>query len=174
MHFRVETEIAKSPQFVFELLRDIDQEVRDPRSVVPVLEKLTPGPCAVGSRYREVVRVLPFANAEIISEVDWLEPPRVLGYRFTWRLLGARMSGTLRYHFEGSPAGTHLVQEQTLVPAGLLRAFSPVIRRMFGARLRRRILEVKRAAEAASGAPARPAPPMGPRPEPPAEQRGLS
>jgi hypothetical protein len=139
LKFHVEAEIARAPAAVFGYLRDIDKKCRDPRSVVPVLEKVGTETTGVGSRFREIVRVLPFADAEVASEVTRFEPPRELDYQFSLRLLGLRLTGDLQYRLEMRNGGTRLVQEQTLRPHGLLRLLKPIIRRQFGARIEERM-----------------------------------
>lgn len=149
MLFRVETDIAASPERVFEFLRDLDQQPRDPSSVVPVLEKTSVGPCGVGSTFREEVRVLPRRTAEIRSEITRFDPPRCLDYRFTWRLGRARLDGALHYAISAGPAGgTHILQEQSLEPRGALRFLSPWIKRSFAARIRDRLDDIKHEIEA--------------------------
>ena len=66
---------------VFGLFRDIDQHAGQEGSVVPVYYKTTPGPVGVGTRYREVVRLLPFLRGEVITAVIGCDPPRRLDYR---------------------------------------------------------------------------------------------
>lgn len=48
MKFEVSAHISRPPAFVFAALTSLNKMRRDPRSVVPVYEKTTPGP--VGGR----------------------------------------------------------------------------------------------------------------------------
>ncbi len=157
MDFRVDAEMARSPERVFAFMRDIDQVKRDPHSVVPVLEKISPGPYGVGSTFHEVVRILPFVNADVRSEITRFEPPGVLDYRFEWRCLGATMTGELRYRFEALPGGrTRLVQEQTLVPQGPLAWVSPLIARVFSRRISGRMRGLRAGIESSADSGAAP------------------
>src|SRR5215212_6627293 len=58
------------------------QQPRRKGSVVPVYEKAIPGPVSVGTRFREVVRLLPFLKGEVISEVTGCDPPHRFDYSF--------------------------------------------------------------------------------------------
>ncbi|MBN2388243.1 MAG: SRPBCC family protein [Anaerolineales bacterium] len=143
MEFHLETHIERPVGEVFAFLRDIDQHERTDDSVVPVYAKVSPGPAAVGTRYLEMVRVLPQLCFEIRSEVTTLEPERDLAYRWT----GPGMHGELAYVFEALDAGTRLYQYQTLHLHGFLRLFSPFVRRAFGGRIQERLGEIKSALE---------------------------
>jgi len=144
MEFRVATDIARAPPDVFAFLRDVHRAERDPRAEVPVLELTTPGPVGEGSRFHEVVRVLPFALAHVESEVTRFEPPSALDYRYLWKLGPLRMHGTLAYRVEPRPdGGSHLEQRQTLEPKGLLGWFRRALGLAFGRRLEQRLAAIK-------------------------------
>jgi uncharacterized protein YndB with AHSA1/START domain len=146
MLFTVSTDIARPREAVFAMLRDLDQQPRIP--LVPVLERTTPGPVDVGSRFHEVVRMTPLASAAVDSEITRLEPPRELDYRFQWRFLGTRITGWLKYHLvDLEPGRTRLTQEQVLEPHGALRLLAPWIHRSFARRLHERLVALKAAAE---------------------------
>ena len=59
MEFEFTAVIHCPPADVFALFRDIDQYNAHEGSPVPVLDKITDGPVGVGTRYREVVRMMP-------------------------------------------------------------------------------------------------------------------
>jgi hypothetical protein len=99
----------------------------------------TPGPVGLGTRYREVVRLLPFVEGEIRAEVVCYEPPRRLGYHFS----GLGMEGVLDYRFQVMAYGTWLEQHQVLRPRGMLRLLSPLIRVTFGRVAGRRLAVIK-------------------------------
>lgn len=148
MQFRVEADIERPPDAVFAFLRDIDQADRDPESVVPVLKKTSPGPYGVGSTFFEKVRILPHQYAEVRSEITRFDPPAELDYTFHWNFGPARMDGALHYHVESlGPGRTHLVQEQTLEPHGVVAILSPWIRRSFSKQLARRMAVLKQLIE---------------------------
>lgn len=93
--------------------------------MVPVYEKITPGPVGVGARFREVVRLLPLLRGEIISEITVYGPPNKLGYRF---VAFSKMEGELTYRLESSGEGVRVIQRQTLRPRGaLLELLGPLI-----------------------------------------------
>jgi len=115
------------PGDVFAFLRDVDQHAGRKGTRVPVYDKLTPGPVGLGTRYREVVQLLPLVRGEIISEITDYEEGKRLGYRFS----GLGMDGALTYTFQAVDRGTYLVQEQSLHPRGLLRIFGKAIGMMF-------------------------------------------
>ena len=102
MRFRFVQTIEAPVERVFAFLRDIDRVAGEPGTVVPVYDKVTPGPAGVGTRYREVIRLLPGLEAEMMSELVRFEPPRFLGYRF--RGLGLSGELVVQHHGPSSPA----------------------------------------------------------------------
>jgi hypothetical protein len=131
--------IERPPSHVFAFLRDKDLYPQEPGSPVLVLEKTTDGPPAVGTRYREVVQMLPLVRGEIRSEITRYEPDRYLEERFT----GAGLQGHLAYEFVPRDAATELVQRETLQPLGILRLAGPLIERVLYRRLRERLEAIK-------------------------------
>lgn len=145
MEFEVATHIDRPPAFVFKALTALDQVGRDPRSLVPVYEKTTPGPVAPGTKYREVVRMPLGFLWEVTSELTEVVPAERLS--MTWA--GPGMRGSITYHFRDDGGGcTHLRQCEWLEPLGLLRAASPLIRATFGRALESRIRSIKTGIEA--------------------------
>lgn len=144
MEFEFTAVINRPVETVFAFFRDVDRYAGKKGSIVPVLDKVTPGPIGVGTRYHEVVRVLPFVNGEVLTEVVGYEPGRTLAYRYV--ALG--MAGDLTYRFEAAGEGTRVVQRQSLRPGGLLRLFSPMIGASFSRMAARRLAGIKRALEA--------------------------
>jgi hypothetical protein len=135
MYFELSVTIERPPSDVFAFLRDKDPYPQEPGSPVLALDKTTDGPPAVGTRYREVVQMLPFVRGEILSEITRYEPPSHLEERF-W---GAGMQGHLAYEFAPSGEGTALVQRETLQPLGMLKLVEPLIKRMLYRKLRERL-----------------------------------
>ncbi len=64
MNFELSIVIKRPPTAVFDFLRDKDKFQQPAGSPVLALEQTTPGPAAVGTRYREVVQMLPFIRGE--------------------------------------------------------------------------------------------------------------
>ena len=139
--------IAQPPSDVFAFFRDVDQHAGQEGTVVPVYDKITPGTVGVGTRYREVVQILPLVRGEIISEIVQYEEGSCLGYRFC----GLGMEGVLAYRFEAEEGGTHVVQKQSLRPRGILRLFSGVIGKMFSTMAGQRLEDIKSLLEQGSG-----------------------
>ena len=147
MFFELSVTIARPPAAVFTFLRDKHMHVREPGSPVVVLEKITPDEVGIGTRYREVVRMLPGIRGEIRSTVTLCEPDRGLEEDFA----GAGMRGHLAYEFVVDGGGTRLVQRQSLELAGWLRPLQPFVRRAFARRLRGRLNGIAAALEAPNG-----------------------
>jgi hypothetical protein len=139
MEFELTAVINRPLEEVFAFFRDVDQHAGQKGTIVPVYDKITPGPVGVGTRYREVVQVMPFVTGEILTEVVGYEPSRRLAYRYV--ALG--MAGELTYWFEAVEEGTRMVQRQSLWPSGLLRLFSPLIGAMFSRMIERRLVGIK-------------------------------
>ena len=139
MYFELSISIKRPPAEVFAFLRDKDRHTQEKGSPVLLLEKTTPGAPGLGTRYREVVQMLPFYRGEILSEITRFVPDEFLEEDF-W---GAGMKGHLAYHFVQEGKGTRLVQQQTLHYRGALRVLEPLIRLVLGWRLRARLEEIK-------------------------------
>ena len=150
MDFEFTAVIHCPPADVFALFRDVDQYNEHEGSPVPVLDKITDGPVGVGTRYREVVIMIPFIEAlrfvtmTILSEITEYEPERRLSS--WWR--SSVMEGRLAYDFAPVDGGTHVVQQMRLYPRGVLRLFSPLIKVMFSRAASRRLVDIKALLEA--------------------------
>jgi len=156
VYFELEVTIHRDPSEVFAFLRDKDLYVQKPGSPVLALDKTTAGPPAVGTRYREVVRMAPLVRATVFSEITRFEPPRYLEEVFR----GAGMRGHLAYEFVALDGGTLLVQRETVEATGPLRWFAPALWAKLGPKLRERLDGIKRELDAGAAVQ------MG-RPEPP-------
>jgi hypothetical protein len=143
MYFDLSISIDRSPEDVFGFLRDKDKYPQEPGSPVLVLEQTTPGPAEVGTRYREVVRMLPLVRGEIHSVITDFEPGRCLGEDFE----GAGMVGHLEYRFEADGEGTRLKQRETIQTRGFVRALAPLMKRILGRQLRKRLEGIKKILE---------------------------
>ena len=139
MDFDLSIWIEQPPDVVFAFLRDKHLHLQEPGSPVLVLDKSTPGPVQVGTRYREVVQMLPFYQGEILSEVTRFEPGECIEEVFH----GAGMAGVLVYEFLPEEGGTRLVQRESLHYGGFLRFLEPIIKLFLGRRLNWRLQEIK-------------------------------
>jgi hypothetical protein len=148
MHFELSIAIHRPPSDVFAFLRDKDKYPQKQGSPVLVLEQTTPGPAGVGTRYREVVQMLPFVRGEILSEVTRFEPGEALEEDFR----GAGMIGHLAYQFLPEGDGTRLIQREVVSTRGFMKVFEPVMGRMLLRQLRKRLEGIKAILE--SGWPA--------------------
>jgi hypothetical protein len=139
MDFRFAATIQRPPSQVFAFFRDMDQQTGREGTRVPVYDKITSGPVGLGTRYREVVQLLPLVRGEVISEITEYTEGQRLGLRF-W---GLGMDGALTYTFQAVDSGTYLVQEQSLNPRGVLRIFGTAIGTMFSFMAGRRLEGIK-------------------------------
>jgi hypothetical protein len=144
MQFNLPISIQRSPEICFAFLRDKHLHPQKPGSAVRRLEKVTPGPVSVGTRYVEVVQMFPFVKGGIRSVVTRFDPPEWLEEDFA----GAGMIGHLAYQFLPQATGTHLIQRETLHLRGVLRLCEPLIRRMLAPQLERRLVEIRARLEA--------------------------
>jgi hypothetical protein len=139
MDFELTIFIQRPPGEVFVFLRDKDTYPREEGSPVLRLEKTTPGPVRVGTRYVEVVQMLPFYRGVIRSGITRIEPGRWLEEDFR----GAGMVGHLSYHFLPEAGGTRLVQRESLHPRGLLWLFRSAVGKALAPRLQSRLEDIK-------------------------------
>lgn len=136
-------DIRKPPEAVFEFLANI-QDVQQPDgSPVLALDLITEGPPRLGSRYREVVQMMPFVKGEILSVISAFEFPRVL--EMTWN--GPGMRGSDRYELDAQPYGTTLNHTKCTSFPGILRVLEPIMRKPLIPRLEQRLVDIKRILE---------------------------
>jgi hypothetical protein len=119
--------IEKPPADVFHFLCNKDSYEQERGSPVLLLEKTTPGPVGVGTRYREVVQMAPLIKSEILSEITRFEANSILEERWA----GGGMKGILAYFFHPAGRGTELEQHVTIETHRLLRPFSAIISRQY-------------------------------------------
>jgi len=149
MYFDLSISIDRSPEDVFGFLRDKDKYPQEPGSPVLVLDLTTPGPAGVGTRYREVVRMLPLVRGEIHSVITDFEPGRRLAEDFE----GAGMVGHLEYRFEPEGEGTRLTQRESVQTTGFARLLGPMMQPALGRQLRKRLEAIKAVLDAAGRNP---------------------
>lgn len=135
--------IGRPPEVVFQFFANVHLVPQAKDSPVLALEMTTPGPPGLGSRYREVVRMLPFYNGEFLSEVVAFEPSLLLEEVWT----GPAMAGRDRYELTEIPEGTKLVHHKWVSCPGLLRIMEPFMRKPLFARLEERLEDIKRGLE---------------------------
>ena len=148
MYFDISISIERTPADVFRFLRDKEKHPQEKGSPVLLLEKTTPGPAGVGTRYREVVQMLPFYRGTILSEITTFREYENLEEDF-W---GPGMHGHLIYQFRADRDRTILVQREVLHYHGILRLFEPLFSRLLGPRLRDRLDAIKALLEEKSSA----------------------
>lgn len=136
-------DIRRSPDVVFEFLANIQAVQQADDSPVLSLDLITDGPPRLGSRYREVVQMMPFVKGEIISEIVAFDFPREL--EMTWD--GPGMTGTDRYQLVANQSGTTLKHTKYTAFLGILRVMEPVLRIPLIPRLERRLIVIKRILE---------------------------
>jgi hypothetical protein len=139
MDFELSVIIHRTPDDVFAFFRDKDRHRQKTGSPVLGIEKLDPGPPVPGTRYREVVQILPLIRGEICSRITRIEPGSYLEEDFE----GAAMRGHLAYKFLDIGNGTRLIQRESLAAQGFLKVLDPIIRRMLFRRLLDRLEGIK-------------------------------
>ena len=91
------------------------------------IERTTPGPIGVGTRYREVVQMMPFVRRDMLSEITRYEPVSVLEEK--WK--GGSMEGILTYFFNPIPEGTEIIQHVNIRALGLLKPFDRILSKTY-------------------------------------------
>ena len=141
--WRSSVDIKRPPEAVFDFLANIHEVQQDEGSPVLELELMTPGPIGLGSRYREVVQMMPFFKGEMISTITAFEWPVVLQMDWT----GPGMTGRDRYELAAIAEGTALVHHKWTSPTGLLRVMEPLMRKPLIPRLEAWLVDIKRLLE---------------------------
>lgn len=139
MEFNLSIHIERSPLTVFQFLRDKDKYPQEPGSAVLLLDKITAGPPGVGTRYRELVRMMPGVKGEFLSEITHYES----GVRLDEEWAGAGMKGRLSYRFIAEGNGTRLVQQESVEPQGLLTILAPLVQLVLGRAIEQRLQDIK-------------------------------
>ncbi len=141
--FRSSINIRRRPEAVFHFLANVHLVQQAEDSPVLALEMTTPGPPGLGTRYREVVQMLPFFKGEMLSEITAFEPPRLLEMVWT----GPAMTGRDRYELTEIQDGTQLVHQKWVSCPGLLRIMEPFMRKALFPRLEERLEAIKHGLE---------------------------
>jgi hypothetical protein len=136
--FRIEQSVVlpKTPEEVFPIAADPEEQLKWDRDGLQSAEQLTPGPLRRGSRYRGTARGVGAFEYEF-SEFD---PP----YRFAH--VAPMAIGAVRHRFEFSrvPQGSRLVQSMEVDPGGVLGwLLQPLLRQM----LKKRVATINAALE---------------------------
>jgi len=135
--------IGRSREAVFHLLANVDRVQQAEGSPVRALDRMTSGPPGLGSKYREVVRMLPFYQGEFLSQITAFEPPSLLEMVWT----GPAMTGRDRYELTETQDGTKLIHQKWVSCPGLLRIMEPLMRKALFPRLEGRLDAIKRGLE---------------------------
>jgi hypothetical protein len=112
--------VHRSPQELFVLAADPEQQLKwDPKTLKTV-EKLTPGPLERGARYRGDFKGFGTVEYDFVE----FDPPRAFAHRAVMKV------GEMRHTFllEPTPEGTRLIQIGELKPNLLGRIMSPVLK----------------------------------------------
>ena len=149
MYFELSVLIYRPVPVVFAFFRDKDKLTQEKDSSVAVIEKMTEGSVGRGTRYREVVQMMPFYREEIRSEITRYEPEKLIEECFE----SGMMYGRLIYLFTAEADQTRLTQQEELSMRGLLIPFQPFIRRTFLKKLQGRLDGIKKLLEAGWTAP---------------------
>ena len=132
--------IRQPPEAVYAVLADVQDYIHGPGSPVPEMEKIPPGPTVVGTRWREVVRLLPFLTMTVWTEVTDVVP----GQRLSLAFRGPWMTGRIRYDFEPTTDGSILHHRETLTPHGPLRLVAGPMDRVFKPQLLGRLEDIRK------------------------------
>jgi hypothetical protein len=136
MRFDYSVTIRRPPRAVFAMLADVQDWGKEERAaLVPVMEKTTPGPTRVGTRWHEVIQLAPHLTMTVWSEVVAIEQDRLLDERF-WAWW---MRGRLLYTMTPIDGGTVLRQRERLEPRGPLRLIDAFLARRLGPAIEARL-----------------------------------
>jgi carbon monoxide dehydrogenase subunit G len=138
--------IDRPPVEVFAFLSDFENE---PRYVPGLLrtEKLTDGPVTVGTRYREVNRMILGLTSKAEYEIVELDAPKVIGFR--GRSGPATFKGRWMLSQVGGGTEATLVGEASM--AGPMRLIEPLVGRAVSRTFTGMAANLKRVLEAPAG-----------------------
>ncbi len=121
-----------------ELSIDINRPQKE-GSPVLLLEKTTADPVGMGTKYREIVQMLPYYKSEILSVITRYEPYEFLEEDFS----ATGMSGHLAYQFIDKDGSTQLIQRESIFFTFPLNLFNPIIKNVLHRKLAERLEEIK-------------------------------
>ena len=139
MYFELSIDINRRQEEIFIFLRDKDKYTQKEGSPVLLLEKTTEAPVDLGTRYREVVQMLPFYKSEILSVITRYEPYEYLEEDFSSK----GMRGHLAYQFIDKDGSTELIQRESIFFTFPLNLLNPIIKKVFQRKLFERLVEIK-------------------------------
>lgn len=123
IHFAHAIDIARAPDEVFSLIEDFSQTPQWLASCAG-MERLTPGPNAVGTKLRYSYRDSAHTGT-MEGEITRRIPGKRLSFECADHLVGVRAD----FHLTANAIGTHLVHDIEIVPKTfLVRMFAPLIR----------------------------------------------
>lgn len=143
IEFSESVNISTPPEQVFHFLAYIDLVKQADDSPVLALERTTSGTPQVGTKYREVVQILPFYRGVFLSQITVFEPPLVLDIDFT----GPGMTGRDRYELTCTDSGTKLHHMKWVSFVTPFAIMEPLMRRPLISRLHVRLLGIKQKLE---------------------------
>ncbi|NIS81236.1 MAG: hypothetical protein GTO14_13765 [Anaerolineales bacterium] len=143
MEFHFSVTIDRSMNDVFTFLEDMSNHPQERGTKVLLVEKTTSGPIGVGTRFREVVAMLPLTRVEMASEVTKYKQHSHL--EFTWH--GGGMEGVLSFSLKAQGGATSVTLHEVVTPKGLMKLVGPVIRASFQRNLGNRLQGIKRVLE---------------------------
>ena len=139
MYFELAITINCPRKEVFLFLRDKDQHKQKANSPVLLLEKTTEAPVDIGTRYREVVQMLPCYKSEILSVITRYEPYEYLEEDF----VSPGMRGHLAYQFIDKNGSTELIQRESIFFTFPLNLTDPIIKKVLHRKLMERLEDIK-------------------------------
>ena len=133
LSFTSEVDMQAPPEAFFDAFRDRSDWAGWMTGFVDV-ERLTPGECGVGTRWRETRRILGREASEVFEVTAW-DPPRAVSLYVDGRQ-GSTGKGEFRYHYEltrhGAGTRVHLRGEIAMpgrLPSLLARLFLGTFRK---------------------------------------------
>ena len=143
MEIRLSIEIFKPVEQVFDFLQDFENHHQEKKSQVGSVEKLTSGSPGIGSRYREVVQMLPLVESIFITELSGYDPNEQLEFKWS----GGGMEGILEYSLEVVGDHTKLIFREQIQPKGIMRLAGPIIKASFRKTMEDRLEGIKQLLE---------------------------
>ena len=128
---------------VFGFMSDMANHTVEEGTKVLLVEKTTHGAIGLGTRFREVVQMLPLLRVEMINEITRFEPDESI--EIAWN--GGGMEGLLAFDFESKNGSTMLTMSETIHPKGIMNWIKPILQQNFHRMWTDRLNEIKRKLE---------------------------
>jgi hypothetical protein len=143
LEIKLSVRIERPVEAIFDFLSDFQNHHQERNSKVIQVEELTSDRLGVGATYREIVGMMPFIHAEMVTVVTRFEPHEWLEFKWS----GGGLEGVLEYHLQPLGASTQVEFRERITTKGIMVLASPIIHKAFRNTMLDRLQGIKQVLE---------------------------